>query len=325
MSELGSGSGSSYPGALDTNATPEVDSPNAGKTKARADVPNDHSAAIIATQTELGTDPAGTLADVKTYLQTEHNADGTHDDTLVAMLAGVQTVTGVKTFSGITEFDANVIWAKGADLASAATLPIGADGNYFDVTGTTTITAFSSIGVGTIIGLHFDEVLILTHDASNLVLPGGNNITTVAGDEFLFVEYAAGDWRMISGSSNNSSSSLLTLTTAAPSTPATDTLYSDTIVKGWVNFVGTGTVTINDDVNVSSITDNGAGDYTVVWETDFSDANYCAVVSVELSGTNVMFTINGLAAGTTGIFIVRRTDGVAVDVDIACVMAVGAQ
>jgi hypothetical protein len=88
--------------------------------------------------------------------------------------------------------------AKGADVASATTLPLIADGNYFDVTGTTTITAFASLGVGTWIGLHFDGILTLTHNATDLILPSGANITTAAGDEAIFVEYATGDWRCVS-------------------------------------------------------------------------------------------------------------------------------
>jgi hypothetical protein len=79
MGELGSGGGTSYPGTLDTDNTLEVNSPNAGKTKARAECINDANAAIVALETELGTDPAGTLTDVKTFLQTEHNTDGTHN------------------------------------------------------------------------------------------------------------------------------------------------------------------------------------------------------------------------------------------------------
>ena len=85
--------------------------------------------------------------------------------------------------------------SKGADIASAATLTPGTDGNYFDVTGTTTITAIADLAVGTVIRLHFDAVLILTHSATDLVLPTAANITTVAGDEATFVQFAAGDWR----------------------------------------------------------------------------------------------------------------------------------
>ncbi len=45
-------------------------------------------------------------------------------------------------------------------------------------------------------------------------------------------------------------------------------------VKAWVNFNGTGTVAIRASYNVSSITDNGTGDYTVNFTTALSDANY---------------------------------------------------
>jgi hypothetical protein len=47
------------------------------------------------------------------------------------------------------------------------------------------------------------------------------------------------------------------------------------IAKAWVNFNGTGTVAIRSSYNVSSITDNGTGDYSVVFSTAMSDANYC--------------------------------------------------
>lgn len=44
--------------------------------------------------------------------------------------------------------------------------------------------------------------------------------------------------------------------------------------KAWVNFNGTGTVAIRAQLNVSSITDNGVGDYTVNFTTAMADANY---------------------------------------------------
>ena len=86
-------------------------------------------------------------------------------------------------------------WAKGADVASANALTLGTDGNYFDITGTTAITSIGTLGIGTVIKLHFDGALTLTHHATDLVLPSGANITTAAGDEAEFIEYASGDWR----------------------------------------------------------------------------------------------------------------------------------
>jgi len=44
--------------------------------------------------------------------------------------------------------------------------------------------------------------------------------------------------------------------------------------KAWVNFNGTGTVAIRASGNVSSITDNGTGYYTVNFTTAMPDANY---------------------------------------------------
>jgi len=49
--------------------------------------------------------------------------------------------------------------------------------------------------------------------------------------------------------------------------------------KAWVNFNGTGTVAIRASYNVSSITDNGTGDYTINFTNALPDANYCIVTN----------------------------------------------
>ena len=49
--------------------------------------------------------------------------------------------------------------------------------------------------------------------------------------------------------------------------------------RAWVNFNGTGTVAIRASGNVSSITDNGTGNYTVNFTTAMLDANYVTVAS----------------------------------------------
>lgn len=58
----------------------------------------------------------------------------------------------------------------------------------------------------------------------------------------------------------------------------------DGSAKAWVNFNGTGTVAIRASFNVSSITDNGAGDYTLNFTSALADANY-AVAFGGLGGT----------------------------------------
>lgn len=56
-------------------------------------------------------------------------------------------------------------------------------------------------------------------------------------------------------------------------TPAANTLYKGNIPKAWLSYDGV-TPAIRDSFNVSSVTDNGTGDYTPVWDRDFSDRNY---------------------------------------------------
>jgi hypothetical protein len=51
--------------------------------------------------------------------------------------------------------------------------------------------------------------------------------------------------------------------------------------RAWVNFNGTGTVAINASGNVTSITDNGVGDYTINFTTAMPDINYSAQVSAQ--------------------------------------------
>lgn len=63
--------------------------------------------------------------------------------------------------------------------------------------------------------------------------------------------------------------------------------------RAWVNFNGTGTVAIRASGNVSSITDNGVGDYTVNFTTALPDANYSAQATCAGGYTN----ITSLAAG----------------------------
>jgi hypothetical protein len=56
--------------------------------------------------------------------------------------------------------------------------------------------------------------------------------------------------------------------------------------RAWVNFNGTGTLAIRASGNVSSITDNGTGDYTVNFTTAMQDANYAVLRSLDFDSTS---------------------------------------
>ena len=87
-------------------------------------------------------------------------------------------------------------WATPVDVASAATTNIGAAAsNRVRITGTTTITSLGSIAAGACRTVTFAGALTLTHNATSLILPGGANIVTAAGDVAEFESLGAGNWR----------------------------------------------------------------------------------------------------------------------------------
>ena len=86
--------------------------------------------------------------------------------------------------------------------------------------------------------------------------------------------------------------------------------------RAWVNFNGTGTVAIRASGNVSSITDNGTGDYTVNFTTAMSDANYVAVgSSCSVASDYRVLVPNFNAAPTTSACRVRSSDKLTTSVD----------
>lgn len=109
------------------------------------------------------------------------------------------------------------------------------------------------------------------------------------------------------------------LSTASGSAPS----YS---ARAWVNFIGTGTVSINASGNVSSITDNGTGDYTVNFTTAMPNANYC--VSTTVQRTTATLGNSGLNYGssstlTTSSFRVLTTNAAATTLeDMAVIHAI---
>lgn len=108
-------------------------------------------------------------------------------DSLVALLKGTAGSAEQVALLG------NLKLAKGADIASATTLTPGADGNYFHVTGTVTVTGIATV-IASPLFLEFDGAVLLTH-SSALFLQGSTNYTTAAGDMIAFISEGTTNWR----------------------------------------------------------------------------------------------------------------------------------
>jgi hypothetical protein len=66
------------------------------------------------------------------------------------------------------------------------------------------------------------------------------------------------------------------------------------LIKVWINFNGSGTVAIRDSFNISSLTDNGTGDYSLNYSDAFSNDDYCLAGT---AGYNAEFIANHLNGG----------------------------
>lgn len=141
----------------------------------------------------------------------------------------------------------------------------------------------------------------------------------------------------INGSGTITGATTLATTVASPTftTPNIDSAQFATIsgtaplyaCRAWVNFNGTGTVAIRASGNVTSITDNGVGDYTVNFTNALPDANYCWSLGGDQSGARLnSFGVakTGSAVPTTSALRVQFYDDVssAIDTAYACVKIV---
>ena len=111
-----------------------------------------------------------------------------------------------------------------------------------------------------------------------------NTIDTVSGTSNL----------TIGGANNTGSTTIKTNNTDAVTIDSSQNLQFNSgygsvatayACRAWVNFNGTGTVAIRGSGNVSSITDNGSGDYTINFTTDMPDVNYSIVAMGGRSST----------------------------------------
>lgn len=116
-------------------------------------------------------------ADGQTPMTGDLNMNGNRIESLAAGTSTTDAANVGQIYSQGTE----------TDVASAATTDIGiVNSNFIRITGTTTITSLGTTYRGPRF-VRFAGILTLTHNATTLILPGGANITTAAGDRAIFV------------------------------------------------------------------------------------------------------------------------------------------
>jgi hypothetical protein len=199
--------------------------------------------------------------------------------------------------------DISVNKAKGVDLDTASWVT----DQYLIMKGTYVVTAAAGAG---------DAILSADQDFTGAnTFSGGINVTAIS-------TFTANT----SFSGTNTHTGLETFDRIAISsamgegTPVANTLYKDNIIKGWISFNGTGVIAINASFNVSSISDNGTGDYTISWDVDFANANYA---EAGMCGDDYLSQA-AIAAETLRI-MAKNDAGTATDNGLITVIAVGSQ
>lgn len=137
------------------------------------------------------------INDVATAIQQSVSADGQTTMTGSLQMGGF-TISGLGAPTGVGQALRWEQLTKGADIASAAALPIPNEGAAFDVTGTTTITSFSGAFPGRIVYLRFMAAPIITNSAS-LILPNGKNMHPYPGEVYAFENVEPGVWQCVGG------------------------------------------------------------------------------------------------------------------------------
>lgn len=241
----------------------------------------------------------------------------THDGTSLILPAGINILTAAGDTAvfasdgsgnwrclAYQKADAQIVTQTEEDVASASTCDIGsAKSDRVRITGTTTITSFGT-GANRTRWVRFADALTLTHGATTLILPGGANITTAAGDVALFKSDGSGNWRCynyqraadgVDQFDTATQTEMEALTAGYAVTPPNQH-YHPGHAKVLCQCGVTGNILY--DYNVSSITDIGAGDVQCNFDVTMSSTDNMVPIG-DIIGTTLRWYQHGYSLTTT--------------------------
>ena len=244
----------------------------------------------------------------------------------LALLGLGQTFTGNNTFSGTSTFSALVSTPASTATSAGFRIVAGAapttpvSGDVWITTGAAGVLTFRGPAtVQTVATLGYTQTFSGTNTFSGATLTFGNS-TAASTTNVATGATLAATAKTVNIGTNGVSTSTTTVNVGSAVSGATSTInLNGTVnaaglangVKAWVNFNGTGTPAIRASYNVSSITDNGVGDYTVNFTAALADANYAVAgfAGDALFSTGVQIASWGTYTQTTSAFRLKSSYG----------------
>lgn len=203
----------------------------------------------------------------------------------------------------VSTFDVELDTTPGLEYNSGKLRVKAGEGIALDASGT-------NVDLDTTPGLEFNS--------SKLRVKAGTGITLDASGTNVDVGTSANKIVQLNGSAELPAVSGANLTNLPAAT-------GDSVAKAWVVFNGTGTLSVIDSFNVTSVTDNGTGDYTVNFTTAFANANYAMAAFVDIAaGTsnNGATAQQGSSKTTSAFDLETRTVSAGALIDCAVISIV---
>lgn len=228
---------------------------------------------------------------------------------LVSLVGGEQVIGTIQSWTYNGTFwvlDDKPEIQKGADIASASTVDLGAaTGEYVVVTGSTgPITSFGTIAAGVTRMVTFSGTPTITYNASSMILPSnGQNIDVQAGDSLVAVSLGSGNWRITdyaraSGSPiGGAPATAYTIKTTTYTAVAGDKILADCTSTAWTLTLPAAPVNTDSPITVKKVGGNA--------------------LTIDLNGKNIRLndglvtSTNPTIDGTPGydfVFAYRGTD-----------------
>jgi len=263
-------------------------------------------------------------------------------DSLLNAATVTETLTGTDSSKATTPDSVAALWQRGTNISpSGGTVSLPSTGGGVFNIAAGNFSAISTAQGGRAVLFIFGGTSVITHNATSMILPGGGDITSEAGDCACFVNEAAADangtnWRCVWY--QRDAATLVSVPDYAASQAEQETgssviknvtsgrqQYHRSAIKAWLNYDHAGAA-ISESYGVTSVDDDGTGLFGINFSVTFGNTTYTAAGFARSTATTTMLCLSAsstVVKTTTAMdFFVRRgTDALADSAEVGVMVA----